>query len=178
MESGGDTDMRVAKNPLKLLPGILGSEIGDRVATVRPDPIEFYKANPFNIPHLVDSAYRAAYALYYDDDLSDEDYTALVYAGLWHAPVWAAHIAHKMGAFAGYTGGFGYYRSLSMLPMGGLALAATTSAQYQSRVWKEIGDPMTGAVHYSGAGTMSGGSMPVVLELPTWRDVENWWESL
>jgi hypothetical protein len=30
MESGGDTDMRVAKNLLKLLPGILGREIDDR----------------------------------------------------------------------------------------------------------------------------------------------------
>ncbi len=135
---------------------------------VRPDPIEFFKANPYNIPHLTDSAYRAAYAAYYDDDLSDEDYTALVYAGLWHTPVWGAHIAHKLGAFAGHTGGFGYYRSLSMFPVAGLVLTAVTSAQYQARVWDEIGDPMTGAMHYSGAGTMSGGSLPVVPSRNRW----------
>ena len=129
---------------------------------VRPDPIEFFKANPFNIPHLTESLYRAAYAAYYDDDITDEDYTALVYAGLWHTPAWGAHLAHKMGAFAGHRGGFGYYRSLSMFPAAGLALTAVTSAQYQSDVWKHIGDPKTGATHYAGAGSMSGGSMPVV----------------
>ena len=142
---------------------------------VRPDPIEFFKANPFNIPHLTDSIYRAAYALYYDDDISDEDYTALVYAGLWHAPPWAAHIAHRLGAFAGHTGGFGYYRSLSMFPALGLALSAVTSAQYQSRVWKHIGDSKTGSTHYSGAGDIgSGGSMPVVPDLDsfTWRSIK------
>ncbi len=55
---------------------------------------------------------------------------------------------------------------------------AAGSAYAQTQVWDEIGDPMTGAMHYSGAGTMSGGSMPVMHELPTWRDVRNWWESL
>ncbi len=58
-----------------------------------------------------------------------------------------------------------------------IAIAAG-SAYAQTQVWDEIGDPMTGAVHYSGAGTMSGGSMPVMNELPTWGDVLNWWESL
>jgi hypothetical protein len=29
MESGGDTDMRVAKKPLKLLPDMLGREIDE-----------------------------------------------------------------------------------------------------------------------------------------------------
>ena len=140
---------------------------------VRPDPIEFFKANPFNVPHLTYSAHGAAHAAYYDEDLSDEDYEALIYAGLWHAPVWAIHIAHKLGAFAGYSGGFGYYRSLSMFPVLGVGLAAVSSAQYQSDVWNYIGDPKTGATHYAGAGSMSGGSMPVV---PSDKQWWNTWE--
>ena len=40
--------------------------------------------------------------------------------------------------------------------------AAVVSADVQLDTWEDIGDPMTGAVHYSGAGMMSGGSMPVV----------------
>ncbi len=52
------------------------------------------------------------------------------------------------------------------------------STYYQNQVWSTIGDPKTGATHYAQAGTMSGGFMPVISELPTWRDVQNWWESL
>lgn len=61
-----------------------------------------------------------------------------------------------------------------------VALGASTAAQVV--VWEEIGDPMTGAVHYSGAGTMSGGSMPVIPgdggHHSTWFDFGDWWESL
>ncbi len=62
-----------------------------------------------------------------------------------------------------------------------IALAAG-SAYAQTQVWDEIGDPMTGAVHYSGAGTMSGGSMPVIPgdggHHSTWFDLGDWWESV
>ncbi len=62
---------------------------------------------------------------------------------------------------------------------------AAGSAYAQTQVWDEIGDPMTGAVHYSGAGMMSGGSMPVIpssgspflFTSPSWT-LESWWDSL
>jgi hypothetical protein len=41
------------------------------------------------------------------------------------------------------------------------------SAVAQRAVWEEIGDSKTGAVHFAAAGTMSGGSMPVVLSQDT-----------
>ena len=41
-------------------------------------------------------------------------------------------------------------------------VSLVSSAAAQAYVWSEIGDPMTGAMHYSGAGTMTGGSMPVI----------------
>lgn len=63
-----------------------------------------------------------------------------------------------------------------------LPVALVTSTAVQAAVWSEIGDPMTGAVHYSGAGTMSGGSMPVIPgdggHHSTWFDFGDWWESL
>ena len=61
-----------------------------------------------------------------------------------------------------------------------IVLVGSTAAQ--AAVWSEIGDPMTGAVHYSGAGTMSGGSMPVIPgdggHYTTWFNFGDWWESL
>ena len=82
----------------------------------------------------------------------------------------------------------------SMGPARGLILRAifanpivssVSSAAAQAYVWSAIGDSMTGAVHYSGAGTMSGGSMPVVsnddgffkFSSPSWT-LQSWWESL
>ncbi len=57
-----------------------------------------------------------------------------------------------------------------------------SSTVAQAYVWDQIGDPMTGATHYSGAGTMSGGSMPVIPgtggDHTTWFDFGDWWESL
>lgn len=41
-------------------------------------------------------------------------------------------------------------------------VVVTASAVAQREVWQEIGDEQTGAVHFAAAGTMSGGSMPVV----------------
>jgi hypothetical protein len=41
-------------------------------------------------------------------------------------------------------------------------IVVTSSAVAQREVWQEIGDEQTGAVHFAAAGTMSGGSMPVV----------------
>lgn len=64
--------------------------------------------------------------MYYGDQLSDDQIQSLIYAGFWHAPVWAVHIAHRLGAFPSHTGGFGYYRSLAMFPMLGLGLSYFT----------------------------------------------------
>jgi hypothetical protein len=41
-------------------------------------------------------------------------------------------------------------------------VVVTASAVAQREVWQNIGDEQTGAIHFSGAGSMSGGSMPVV----------------
>jgi hypothetical protein len=46
------------------------------------------------------------------------------------------------------------------------SVALITSAYLQREVWQEIGDEKTGAVRFAGAGGMSGGSMPVLSELP------------
>ena len=71
--------------------------------------------------------------------------------------------------------GMAHFRSVALTKVAPVAIAAG-SAYAQRETWKKIGDVKTGAVHYSGSGTMSGGSMPVIGELPTWRDVERWWE--
>lgn len=47
------------------------------------------------------------------------------------------------------------------------------SMEAQRRTWESIGDSMTGAIHYASAGTMSGGSMPVVSGRVTMRDIKN-----
>lgn len=43
----------------------------------------------------------------------------------------------------------------------------TGSAVAQRETWQHIGDEKTGAVHFAAAGTMSGGSMPVVTSQDT-----------
>jgi len=52
------------------------------------------------------------------------------------------------------------------------------SAYAQGKTWKSIGDRKTGATHYSGAGTMSGGSMPTVESLDdfTWENLRKEFE--
>lgn len=56
--------------------------------------------------------------------------------------------------------------------------AAVTSAVAQREVWDEIGDPYTGAIHYSSAGDVgSGGSMPVIHELPSKSGWKSWWDT-
>ncbi len=55
-----------------------------------------------------------------------------------------------------------------------IALVASTAAQ--AAVWSDIGDSKTGAVHYSGAGAMTGGSMPVVpSDKPWWNSWQLPW---
>ncbi len=74
------------------------------------------------------SIYGATDTLYHGKSLTTDQKEGLLYATLWHLPVWAAHIAHRFGAFgtAGYSGGFGYYRSLEMFPGLQYALAYYT----------------------------------------------------
>ena len=143
MESGGATDMKVVKSPPRLLPGILGSEIGD---SLNPDLYAFYTANPYNFGHLGASAFGVIESLYYDEDLTDEQVESMIYAAAWHSPVWGVHIAHKLGAFAGYTGGFGYYRSLSMFPRIASGIIVPQAIHYGMKLWLGETDT-TGAIH-------------------------------
>lgn len=84
-------------------------------------------ANPYNIRHHVESLFGAYSTLYYGDELSDDQIEGLIYAGLWHAPVWGVHIAHRLGiAFPGHIGGFGFYKSLAMFPALGAGLTYYT----------------------------------------------------
>ncbi len=46
-------------------------------------------------------------------------------------------------------------------------VVVTASAVAQREVWQNIGDEQTGAIHFAGAGGMSGGSMPVVTSQDT-----------
>ncbi len=65
--------------------------------------------------------------------------------------------------------------SVPVLSAGVLAVAADTN----NTIWKRIGDQKTGSVYWSQAGDVSsGGSMPVVSDLPTWDDVVQWWDRL
>ncbi len=57
-------------------------------------------------------------------------------------------------------------------PMATSTIALLGSALVQREVWHSIGDDKTGAVHFAAAGTMSGGSMPVVHDLPSRSDWE------
>jgi hypothetical protein len=90
------------------------------------DPVGFLEANPYNARHHLVSAYGVTNTIYYGKDLSDDQIENMIYAGLWHAPAWGVHIAHRMGAFAAHTGGFGYYRSLAMFPVLGALLGYYT----------------------------------------------------
>jgi hypothetical protein len=48
------------------------------------------------------------------------------------------------------------------MPTAASSAVLTTSAVIQREVWQNIGDERTGAVHFAGAGGMSGGTMPLV----------------
>ncbi len=52
------------------------------------------------------------------------------------------------------------------------------SMEAQRRTWESIGDPKTGAIHYSTAGMMSGGSMPVVSDRLISGDVSRGFKNL
>jgi hypothetical protein len=93
---------------------------------MEPDAVEFLRANPFNIRHLLGSVYGAADTLYHGRALSQEEKEGLLYAAFWHTPVWAIHIAHKFGAFKSHTGGFGYYKTLGLFPAAVAGLAYYT----------------------------------------------------
>ncbi len=60
-----------------------------------------------------------------------------------------------------------------------LPLYAIESAIYQHDTWSDIGDSVTGAIHYSGAGGFTGGSMPVIPgdggDHTTWFDLDELW---
>ena len=114
---------------------------------LEPDPIAFLEANPYNIRHIIQSIGGAAATMYYGQSLSDDQVEGLIYAGLWHAPVWGIHIAHKLGAFAGHTGGFGYYKTLAMFPMLSTALGYYT-------VGREVVAAPYRSVAYTGVDTM------------------------
>jgi hypothetical protein len=58
-------------------------------------------------------------------------------------------------------------------------VAIIGSAVAQREVWQQIGDEKTGAVHFAAAGTMSGGSMPVVSSQDTSSPTGGFtWESI
>ena len=141
--SGGDIDILIVRNPPRLLPDILGREIGD---SLNPDIYAFYQANPFNFGHLGASALGVSESLYYDEDLTDEQVESLLYAAAWHAPVWGVHIAHKLGAFAGHTGGFGYYRSLGMFPRLAGGIIIPQAIHYGMKLWLGRTD-QSGVIH-------------------------------
>ncbi len=135
----------------------------------------------FGIPEL----YHIYEAIYYDDEeaLAYHLKIAGIVHGLWFAGYklaqaweWFRHSRTIMPFHQALQGKGALIGQFARATAPVTSLLASTYAQ--SKVWEHIGDPMTGAVHYSGAGTMSGGSMPVMHELPTWRDVQNWWESL
>lgn len=71
------------------------------------------------------------------------------------------------------------FASRAATPLVVLPAAVVTSAVVQREVWQEIGDEKTGAVHFAAAGTMSGGSMPVVTSQDTSSPTGGFtWESI
>jgi hypothetical protein len=62
---------------------------------------------------------------------------------------------------------------------GEAVVVVTASAVAQREVWQNIGDEQTGAIHFAGAGGMSGGSMPVVTSQDTSSPTGGFtWESI
>lgn len=114
---------------------------------MEPDLLAFFEANPYNIRHIIQSIGGSAATVYYGRELSEDQVEGLIYAGFWHAPVWGIHIAHRFGAFATHTGGFGYYKTLALFPALSTALAyytvgrETVTAPYRS-VRYTAGDDM------------------------------------
>lgn len=75
--------------------------------------------------------------------------------------------------------GLGVLRSMLLRTIASsppVILAASAVAnQY---LWSKIGDSKTGSVYWARSGDISGGSLPIISELPTWRGVQKWWKSL
>ena len=112
----------------------------------------------------IPSAYHLASAV------ADGDYEAAMY----YAKIEAAVLGTQFGflTFLNWYQGPKYATSFHHLKSGlsfgrsqvlqNPVVIGAASMEAQRQTWESIGDPMTGAIHYSSAGTMSGGSLPVV----------------
>ncbi len=129
----------------------------------------------FGIPEL----YHIFEAIYYDDEeaLMYHLKIAGIVHGLWftgyklvQAWEWFRHGRDVMSFHQAMQGKGALIGQFARATAPVTSLLASTYAQ--SKVWEHIGDPKTGATHYSQAGTMSGGSMPVVPSDNLWWD--NW----
>ncbi len=82
----------------------------------------FLVHNPYNIRAHISGLYGVIESVENDDYL-DQDQKDAIYATLyWHIPPAMAHAAVRMGLVAPVSGGFGYFKSLSLFPMLSLAI--------------------------------------------------------
>ncbi len=103
----------------------------------------FLVHNPYNIRAHFSGLYGVVESVRDDDYLSQEQKDAIYATLYWHVPPTLAHIGVRMGLIPAVSGGFGYYKSLSMFPMLCLALGyqqlGFTVAELPSKIIKHTG---------------------------------------
>lgn len=126
------------------------------------------------------SAYHLSSSLY------EGDYEAAMY----YAKVEAAVLGTQFGflKFLNWYQGPKYATSFHHLKAGmsfgrsqilqNPVVIGAASMEAQRQTWAQIGDPKTGAIHYSTAGMISGGSMPVVSDRVSMKDIKAWYSRL
>ncbi len=99
--------------------------------------------NPYNFRAHAMSFYDLVDSINNDNYLSDQQKDMIMVSILWHLPPVAVHTAMRLGFLPAVSGGFGYYKSLSMFPMLAMALGyqqlGYTVAEMPSRVISATG---------------------------------------
>ncbi len=99
--------------------------------------------NPYNFRAHVAGLYGLVQSVENDDYLTQQQKDAIYATLYWHIPPTMAHIGVRVGLIPAVSGGFGYYKSLSMFPAASLALAyqqlGFTVAELPSQIIRATG---------------------------------------
>ena len=109
----------------------------------------FLVHNPYNIRAHISGLYDLVESYESSKDLTQRQKDNLYATLYWHIPPTMAHIGVRMGLIPAVTGGFGYFKPLTIFPMLGLALGyqqlGYTVSELPSRVISATGG--TGGVY-------------------------------
>ena len=103
----------------------------------------FVVHNPYNFRAHISGLYGIAESIENDDYLNQQQRDAIYATLYWHLPPTMAHIGVRMGLIAPVSGGFGYYKSLSLFPTLALGVGyqqlGYTVAELPARVIRATG---------------------------------------